>query len=174
MTYRINWIQCCHNGTHLIKVIIKSNGIAKSGWGICILNIRLKICSQNKLQENEVCCSALNRNSAFNMCLNYLGLFMPSPNLQNGVDITIIRPHSDDGRVEWYGWSPWDGAWHTARFSTNVCRYRCYLLRLFSTEILNRHNGCGHKPLLYFCSQNHITFILSIYRSGLCVMCCSL
>lgn len=160
MTYRINWIQCCHNGTHLIKVIIKSDGIAKSGWGICILNIRLQICSQNKLQENEVCCSALNRNSAFNMCLNYLRLFMPSPNLQNGVDITIIRPQWwREGwmiRVKSLGW-----CLAHSQFSTNVCWYCCYLLRFFSTEILNRYD-CGHKPLLYFCSQHHITFILLI------------
>lgn len=53
-------------------------GIVKLGWGIFILNIRLKIHSLlNEPQENEVCCSNPNQNSAFSVCLNYLGFFCP-------------------------------------------------------------------------------------------------
>ena len=126
------------------------------------------MCSQNKPQENEVCCSALNRNSAFNMGLNYSSFFIPSPNLQNGVDITIIRPPSGDWKIKWYRWSPWDGARHTARFSANVCWYCCWF---FSTKTLNRWmtvdtNQCCISAL-------NIASLSSFWfnRFGLCVTC---
>ena len=85
-----------------------------------------------------MCCSALNRNSAFNMGLNCSGSFIPSPSLQGGVDTTVIRPPSGDWEIKGYRWSPWGGARHTARFSANACWCCCYLLRFFSTKTLNR------------------------------------
>lgn len=80
----------------------QTNSIVKLGWGVCILNMRPKILSlQNEAQENEMCCSNPNQNSAFSSCLCFLGSFFPGPDQQNGVGIAIV-PHSGELRIKRY------------------------------------------------------------------------
>lgn len=56
------------------------------------------------------------QNTTFNMCLHFLGFFFPGPNLQHGVGITIIIPHSGHLRIAWHSQSPLGSAPHIVGF----------------------------------------------------------